>query len=51
MARIKYRRVPKALPKLNDIDGQAKYRLKYYNAGGKGTIDKYKEAYKLINKD
>lgn len=51
MARIKYRRVPKALPKLNDIDGQAKYWLKYYNAGGKGTIEKYKKAYKLINKD
>ena len=51
MARIKYRRVPKPLPKLDDIDGQAKYWLKYYNAGGKGTIKKYKEAYKLIEKN
>ena len=51
MARIKYRRVPKPLPKLNDVEGQAKYWLKYYNAGGKGTIKKYKEAYKLINEN
>lgn len=50
MARIKYRRVPKPLPKLDDIDGQAKYWLKYYNAGGKGTIEKYKEAYKILDK-
>tara|TARA_R100000458_G_C8244703_1_gene222924 strand:+ start:234 stop:713 length:480 start_codon:yes stop_codon:yes gene_type:complete len=44
MARLVYRRVPKALPKVGDVDAQAKYWLKYYNAGGKGTIEKFKEA-------
>jgi|TARA_R100001530_G_scaffold3566_7_gene5214 hypothetical protein len=41
MARIKYYRVPKPLPASGDLEGQAKYWLKYYNAGGKGTIDKF----------
>ena len=44
MARLVYRRVPKALPKVGDNEAQAKYWLKYYNAGGKGTIDKFLEA-------
>jgi hypothetical protein len=41
MARIKYRRVPKKLPPLNDKEARAKYWLKYYNAGGKGSIEHY----------
>ncbi len=41
MARIKYYRVPKPLPKFDDLEGQAEYWLKYYNAGGKGTIQKF----------
>jgi len=44
MARLVYRRVPKALPKVGDLNAQAKYWLKYYNAGGKGTEEKFKEA-------
>ena len=46
MARIKYYRVPKPLPDKDDLQSQAEYWLKYYNAGGKGTIDKYLEASK-----
>ena len=44
MARIKYYRVPEPLPDENYLEGQAEYWLKYYNAGGKGTIEKYLEA-------
>ena len=43
MARLVYRRVPKALPKVGDVNAQASYWLKYYNAGGKGTIKKFLE--------
>jgi hypothetical protein len=39
--RIKYWRVPKAIP--SDLDGKARYWLKYYNAGGKGTINHFLE--------
>jgi len=48
MARIKYRRVPLPIPDKKDIEGQAEYWLKYYNAGGKGTIDKYIEAVSIL---
>jgi hypothetical protein len=48
MARIKYRRVPKALPDQLDIEGQADYWLRYYNAGGKGTARKYIDAFGAI---
>lgn len=48
MARIVYRRVPKALPAYNDIDAMGAYYLKYYNAGGKGTIKKWFEGYDLV---
>jgi hypothetical protein len=44
MARLVYRRVPAPLPKSDDIESQAEYWLKYYNAGGKGTIGKFIEA-------
>ena len=47
MCRIKFWRVPKALPKAHDHKGRAEYWLKYYNAGGKGTIKKYLEANSL----
>jgi len=46
MARIKYRRVPSQIP--GDVKAQAEYWLIYYNAGGKGTIDKYINALELI---
>lgn len=47
MTRLVYRRVPFKLPKANDIEGQSKYWLKYYNAGGKGSLKKFEEALKL----
>ena len=43
MARLVYRRVPSPLPKSDDVESQAEYWLKHYNAGGKGTIDKFIE--------
>lgn len=39
--RIKYWRIPKPIP--SDLEGKAKYWLKYYNAGGKGTISHFLE--------
>ena len=39
--RIKYWRVPNAIA--TDLDGKASYWLKYYNAGGKGTINHFLE--------
>lgn len=47
MARIKYFRIPFPLPKT--VDEQADYWLKYYNAGGKGTLEKYIETNKMLN--
>lgn len=42
MCRLKYRPVPKAIPKASDIIKQAGYWKKYYNtAGGKGTVKKF----------
>lgn len=44
MARVKYWRVNEPLPHYADIESQAKYWKKHYNAGGKGTIKHYIEA-------
>lgn len=47
MCRLRYLRVPKPLPAPDDIEGMAKYWKKYYNTElGKGTIDKFIEAYR-----
>ena len=43
--RLHYRRVPSALPKLDNLTAQAKYWKKYYNTHlGKGTIKHFMEA-------
>jgi hypothetical protein len=43
--RLHYRRVPSALPKIGDAEGQAKYWKEYYNTNlGKGTIEHFMEA-------
>lgn len=45
MARIHYyRATPEPVPAT--LEEQAAYWLKYYNCGGKGTIEKYLEAYR-----
>ena len=45
LCRLHYRRVPSALPKITDLEGQAKYWKKYYNSHlGKGTIKHFMEA-------
>ena len=54
MVRIKYYRVPKPLPDADDVEGLGKYWLRYYNTGGKwdkgkGSIDNWMEAQKLLN--
>ena len=42
--RLHYRRVPSALPKVSDLEGQAKYWKKHYNTvKGKGTIKHFME--------
>jgi hypothetical protein len=39
--RLKYWRIPKPIPK--DLKGKSEYWLKYYNAGGKGTVNHFME--------
>ena len=46
IARIKYYMHPDALPAASDIEGAASYWLKNYNAGGKGTIEHYLNAWR-----
>ncbi len=48
MCRLKYRRDKDPLPDKDDIDQQAAYWLRVYNAGGKGTIKHYKESQKIL---
>lgn len=43
MARVRYMRATDPLPKAGDLNGQAAYYLKNYNAGGKATLDQYVE--------
>ena len=44
LCRLHYRRVPSALPKASDLEGQAKYWKKYYNTvKGKGTVKHFIE--------
>lgn len=45
MARLHYRRVREPLPAAGDREGQARYWLAHYNAGGKGSVEKYLEAW------
>jgi hypothetical protein len=47
LCRLHYRRVPSALPKLDNIEGQARYWKKYYNSNlGKGTTHHFIKANK-----
>ena len=40
--RLHYRRVPKKLPKVGDLEGQAKYWKEFYNTiKGKGTVEHF----------
>lgn len=41
MARMRYMRVPEPMPKAGDIVAQAAYYVKYYNAGGRATVQEY----------
>lgn len=41
MARIQYWQEPEPLPAYNDLEGLGRYYVKYYNRGGKATIDKF----------
>ena len=44
LCRIHYRRVSAPLPQAEDIEGQAEYWLRYYNAGGKGSVQHFLDA-------
>lgn len=46
MARVKYYSSPDPLPPAGDIDAQALFYVRIYNAGGKATVDQYKENWK-----
>ena len=47
MCRIRYYRVPEALPEAGDIRAQAKYWKRYYNTRlGKGTVTEYIKCWK-----
>lgn len=43
ICRMKYRPVPHPIPPANDVYAQAKYWLKFYNAGGKGVAEEFVE--------
>ena len=45
IARVKYFMVREALPEYDDLDGLARYWVKYYNAGGKGTVKRFTDAW------
>jgi len=46
MARLKYLRSPRALPRKEDIDGLAlTWKLDYNTKDGAGTVEKFKEKY------
>jgi hypothetical protein len=45
ICRLHYRRVPKRLPAVDDLVGQAKYWKQYYNTKhGKGTVEHFLKA-------
>lgn len=50
ICRYKYRPVPHPIPPADDHSGQATYWLDYYNAGGKGTVEKFLRAIERVEK-
>jgi hypothetical protein len=48
IARIVYRRETQPLPREDDIPRLAEYYVKYYNAGGKATVEKTIKIYKEL---
>src|SRR6266850_4933204 len=51
IARIVYRREAQALPREDDIPRLAEYYVKYYNAGGKATIERTIKIYKELGEE
>ena len=49
MARFHFWRYQEPLPKKDDIEGMARYWLKYYNRGGKGTVERFVNVAKALN--
>jgi hypothetical protein len=41
MARLHYWQYKEPLPAADDLEGMGKYWLRYYNKGGKGTLDRF----------
>lgn len=46
IARLKYWMCPLPLPASGDLPALAAYWVRHYNAGGKGTVEKFLAAYK-----
>lgn len=45
MTRLQYRRFREPLPDARDVEGLGAYWLRYYNRGGKGTIEHWVRSY------
>ena len=50
LCRMKYRPVPRPIPPASDVEGQATYWLNHYNAGGKGTVEKFVKIVEAMEK-
>ena len=50
LVRMKYRPIPRSIPPANEVEAQANYWLRFYNAGGKGTVTKFLRATGRIEK-
>jgi hypothetical protein len=46
IARLKYRMAKPPLPAPDDVPGLAAYWVKHYNAGGKGTVERFVRLYR-----
>jgi hypothetical protein len=47
IARLVYGRAKPPLPAADDVRGLAEYWVRWYNRGGKGTVDKFMESWPL----
>lgn len=51
IARMVYRRCPQPLPREDDVPRLAEHYVKYYNAGGKATVERTIKIYKELGEE